>query len=175
MERKKEQAKVLSQEMLADGIYSLWIETEAALTARPGQFVSVYTTDASKLLPRPISICEIDKEAKRLRLVYRVTGEKTGTKQFSQMKAGDSLEVMGPLGNGFDLETGKEKKALLFGGGIGVPPMLELAKQLTAGYQTECQLVMGYRSETFLTKKMEVQEQKETLWMQLQRTVWKQM
>ena len=47
---KKEQAKVLSQEMLADGIYSLWIETEAALTARPGQFVSVYTTDASKLL-----------------------------------------------------------------------------------------------------------------------------
>jgi len=118
-------------------------------------------------------------------VVYRVTGEKTGTKQFSQMKAGDSLEVMGPLGNGFDLETGKEKKALLFGGGIGVPPMLELAKQLTAGYQTECQLVMGYRSETFLTKeqmehfilrqKMEVQEQKETLWMQLQRTVWKQM
>ena len=47
MERKKEQAKVLSQEMLADGIYSLWIETETALTARPGQFVSVYTTDAT--------------------------------------------------------------------------------------------------------------------------------
>ena len=60
MERKKEQAKVLSQEMLADGIYSLWIETDAALTARPGQFMSVYRTDASKLLPRPISICEID-------------------------------------------------------------------------------------------------------------------
>ena len=101
MERKKEQAKVLSQEMLADGIYSLWIETEAALTARPGQFVSVYTTDASKLLPRPISICEIDKEAKRLRLVYRVTGEKTGTKQFSELKAGDFVPVIGPLGNGF--------------------------------------------------------------------------
>ena len=75
MERKKEQAKVLSQEMLADGIYSLWIETEAALEAKPGQFVSVYTKDASKLLPRPISICEIDKDAKKLRLVYRVTGE----------------------------------------------------------------------------------------------------
>ena len=68
MEKKKEQAKVLSQEMLADGIYSLWIETEAARTARPGQFVSVYTADASKLLPRPISICEIDKEGKKLRL-----------------------------------------------------------------------------------------------------------
>ena len=104
MEKKKEQAKVLSQEMLADGIYSLWIETEAALTARPGQFVSVYTTDASKLLPRPISICEIDKEAKRLRLVYRVTGEKTGTKQFSELKAGDFVPVIGPLGNGFPYE-----------------------------------------------------------------------
>ena len=104
MERKKEQAKVLSQEMLADGIYSLWIETEAALTARPGQFMSVYTTDASKLLPRPISICEIDKEAKRLRLVYRVTGEKTGTKQFSELKAGDFVPVIGPLGNGFPYE-----------------------------------------------------------------------
>ena len=69
MEKKKEQAKVLSQEMLADGIYSLWIETEAARTARPGQFVSVYTADASKLLPRPISICEIDKEDSALHLV----------------------------------------------------------------------------------------------------------
>ena len=80
MEKKKEQAKVLSQEMLADGIYSLWIETEAARTARPGQFVSVYTADASKLLPRPISICEIDEEGKKLRLVYRVTGEKDRNK-----------------------------------------------------------------------------------------------
>ena len=104
MEKKKEQAKVLSQEMLADGIYSLWIETEAARTARPGQFVSVYTADASKLLPRPISICEIDKEGKKLRLVYRVTGEKTGTKQFSELKSGDTVPVIGPLGNGFPYE-----------------------------------------------------------------------
>ena len=113
MERKKEQAKVLSQEMLADGIYSLWIETEAALTARPGQFMSVYTTDASKLLPRPISICEIDKEAKRLRLVYRVTGEKTGTKQFSELKAGDFVPVIGPLGNGFPYEKAEEKQIVV--------------------------------------------------------------
>ena len=130
MERKKEQAKVLSQEMLADGIYSLWIETEAALTARPGQFVSVYTTDASKLLPRPISICEIDKEAKRLRLVYRVTGEKTGTKQFSELKAGDFLPVIGPLGNGFPYE-----------------------KQMQC---EEKQIVVGYRdAHTFLKEEFE--------------------
>ena len=154
--KQKMTAVVISQEKIAEDIYSMWLKAEpVAAEAVPGQFISMYTNDGAKLLPRPISLCEIDKEKGALRVVYRVTGEKTGTKQFSQMKAGDSLEVMGPLGNGFDLETGKEKKALLFGGGIGVPPMLELAKQLTAGYQTECQLVMGYRSETFLTKEME--------------------
>ena len=120
MEKKKEQAKVLSQEMLADGIYSLWIETEAARIARPGQFVSVYTADASKLLPRPISICEIDKEGKKLRLVYRVTGEKTGTKQFSELKAGDTVPVIGPLGNGFPYEKAEGKKVFLMGGGISL-------------------------------------------------------
>ena len=61
MEKKKEQATVLSQEMLADGIFSMWIRTEAAASAKPGQFISMYTTDASKLLPRPISICEINR------------------------------------------------------------------------------------------------------------------
>ena len=153
MERKKEQAKVLSQEMLADGIYSLWIETEAALTARPGQFVSVYTTDASKLLPRPISICEIDKEAKRLRLVYRVTGEKTGTKQFSESKAGDFVPVIGPLGNGFPYEKAEGKKVFLMGGGIGVPPILELAKQMKCEKK---QIIAGYRDcHTFLREEFE--------------------
>ena len=151
MEKKKEQAKVLSQEMLADGIYSLWIETEAARTARPGQFVSVYTADASKLLPRPISICEIDKEGKKLRLVYRVTGEKTGTKQFSELKAGDTVPVIGPLGNGFPL---KGKKPLLMGGGIGVPPMVQLGAALKAQGCTGVQTVAGYRDELFLTEEL---------------------
>ncbi len=153
MERKKEQAKVLSQEMLADGIYSLWIETEAALSAKPGQFVSVYTKDASKLLPRPISICEIDKDAKKLRLVYRVTGEKTGTKQFSELKAGDTVPVIGPLGNGFPYEKAEGKKVFLMGGGIGVPPILELAKQMKC---EEKQIVVGYRdAHTFLKEEFE--------------------
>ena len=62
MSRKKEMATVLSQEMLAEGIFSLWLETSAAAEAKPGQFLSIYTNDSTKLLPRPISICEIDKE-----------------------------------------------------------------------------------------------------------------
>ena len=98
-DKKKEQAMVVSQEQIADGIFSMWIHTEAAQSARPGQFISMYTKDATKLLPRPISICEADKENGRLRIVYRIAG--AGTKEFSAYKEGDTLDIMGPLGNGF--------------------------------------------------------------------------
>lgn len=149
---KRETVTVVSQEQLADGIFSMWIQTEAAKTARPGQFISMYTNDGSKLLPRPISICEIDTETSKLRVVYRVTAEKTGTEQFSKMKAGDTLPIIGPLGNGFPLEAGKGKRAFLIGGGIGVPPILELAKQLDC----EKQIIMGYRdADTFLKEQFE--------------------
>lgn len=150
--RKRETVTVVSQEQQADGIFSMWIQTEAAKTARPGQFISMYTNDGSKLLPRPISICEIDTETSKLRVVYRVTAEKTGTEQFSKMKAGDTLPIIGPLGNGFPLEAGKGKRAFLIGGGIGVPPILELAKQLDC----EKQIIMGYRdADTFLKEQFE--------------------
>ena len=150
--RKRETVTVVSQEQLADGIFSMWIQTEAAKTARPGQFISMYTNDGSKLLPRPISICEIDTETSKLRVVYRVTAEKTGTEQFSKMKAGDTLPIIGPLGNGFPLEAGKGKRAFLIGGGIGVPPILELAKQLDC----DKQIIMGYRdADTFLKEQFE--------------------
>ena len=99
----------------------------AAQKAVAGQFVSVYCKDRTKLLPRPISICEINREAETLRLVYRVTGKGTGTEEFSRLKAGDQVEILGPLGNGFPL-TGKQP--LVIGGGIGVPPMLGLAQAL---------------------------------------------
>lgn len=153
MSRKKELATVLSQEMLADGIFSLWLETGAAAEARPGQFLSMYTNDGTKLLPRPISICEIDRERHALRMVYRVTGDKTGTKQFSELKPGEQIPVIGPMGNGFPLEEAKGKKAFLMGGGIGVPPILELAKEIDCA---EKQIVVGYRdAHTFLKEEFE--------------------
>ena len=151
-DRRKENAVVVSQEQLADGIFSMWLRTEAAQTAVPGQFISMYTNDGTKLLPRPISICEIDKTEGALRVVYRVTGENTGTKQFSEAKAGDIIPVIGPLGNGFPLEKAEGKKAFLMGGGIGVPPMLELSKQLNC----EKQIIMGYRdANTFLKEQFD--------------------
>lgn len=151
-ERKKEMAVVVSQEQLADGIFSMWLHTEATESASPGQFISMYTKDGSKLLPRPISICEINKEDDELRVVYRVTGENTGTEQFSQLTAGDTVPIIGPLGNGFPLEKAEGKKAFLMGGGIGVPPILELAKQLDC----EKQIIVGYRDgHTFLREEFE--------------------
>ena len=153
MNRKKENAVVLSQERIAQDIYSMWIRTEAALEAKPGQFISMYTNDGSKLLPRPISICEINRAEGSLRVVYRVTGENTGTEEFSRMKAGDVLPVIGPLGNGFPMERAAGKKAFLMGGGIGVPPILELAKQIDCDVK---QVIVGYRdSETFLRDEFE--------------------
>ena len=152
-DKKKENAVVVSQEQLADGIYSLWLKTEAAQTAKPGQFISMYTNDGSKLLPRPISICQIDKENGYLRMVYRVTGENTGTAQFSKLADGDTVPVIGPLGNGFPLEKAEGKKVFLMGGGIGVPPILELAKQLKCEKK---QIVVGYRdNQTFLKEQFE--------------------
>lgn len=148
MAKIQEIASVASQERLSDDVFSMWINTkEITAQAAPGQFISVYTKDGSKLLPRPISICETDKEKGCLRIVYRIMG--AGTEEFSTYKAGDAIEILGPLGNGFPLEAGaKGRKALLIGGGIGIPPMLELAKHL----ECEKQMVLGYRDVLFLNE-----------------------
>ena len=127
----------------------MWLQADhMADISRPGQFLSLYTRDGSKLLPRPISICEIDRENRRIRLVYRVTGKNTGTESFARLHPGVPVEVLGPLGNGFPLDAAEGKRVLLMGGGIGIPPMLETAKELRA----EKTAILGYRDELFLNE-----------------------
>lgn len=202
-EKFKEHALVLSQREIAPGIFDLRLLTEhIAGAARAGQFVSLYCADNSRLLPRPISICEVKCSREKtgtgsrgeetgsrndvIRLVYRVAGE--GTKEFSSLKEGDFIRILGPLGNGFAacadaalqakkagqapdvcLTAKAPEKYILIGGGIGLPPMLELAKELTernapagegaAGADSPAQngtlcdvrIIAGYRdSNTFL-------------------------
>lgn len=143
MAKVQEMAIVLEQRILAEGVYSMWLSTSIAKEAVPGQFVSLYCEEHSRLLPRPISICEIDKKRSAIRLVYRLAGE--GTREFSALQTDDEVKVLGPLGNGFPLEG---EHPIVIGGGIGVPPMLELAKSLSA----KATIVLGYRDEQLFLK-----------------------
>lgn len=145
----KNVATVVSCAKVDEGIFDIWLEDrEIAAAAVPGQFINIYSNNENKILPRPISLCEIDSENGQLRIVFRVTGKGTGTEEFSKLRAGDKVEVLGPLGNGFMQEG---SKAVIIGGGIGIPPMLELAKQL----KCEKSIVLGYRDSLFLNKEFE--------------------
>lgn len=141
------EAVILDQSKIAEGIYSMWLKApQIAELARPGQFIVLYSDDKSRMLPRPISLCEIDKNEGRLHIVYRVAG--AGTKEFSEKKQGETIEIMGPAGNGFDR---KEGRVVVMGGGIGIPPMLGLAESFSG----EVTAVLGYRSEQFLREEFE--------------------
>lgn len=146
MAKVKQTVLVDSQVKLQDDVFSMWINCpDVAAEAHAGQFISVYSNDGSKLLPRPISICEVDKEQGRLRIVYRVVG--AGTTEFSAYQAGDPITILGPLGNGFPVDF-EGKTAFLIGGGIGIPPMLELSKEVNC----KSIAVLGYRDQLFLNE-----------------------
>lgn len=126
---------IVSAEQLNPYAWSLTLDAgEMARTAVPGQFVHVKCGD-SRLLRRPISICDTDGD--RLRMVFEVRGE--GTAWLSRWGAGETLDVLGPLGRGFDLSG---RKLLAVGGGIGVPPMLNVARHCGG----EVHAILGFRS-----------------------------
>lgn len=148
-------AVVTQTEQLAQGIFSTTLAAaEIVKDALPGQFVCVYSEDKAHLLPRPISICDVDVEAGLLRLVYRVVG--FGTEELSRTKTGDAVRLLGPIGTGYErvAEGSDRPLRVLIGGGIGIPPMLLLAKKWNkAGYDVHA--VIGYRNaETFLLDDM---------------------
>ena len=124
-----ETMKVVSQKEIAPAIFELVLQGEMVEAMKAGQFLHLRVPDDAHHLRRPISISSINTSKKQCHLIYRVEG--SGTAIFSTLKAGDALDVMGPQGNGFDLsDLDKQNRVLLVGGGIGVPPLLEVAKQL---------------------------------------------
>ena len=158
--KKKTIATVISQKEIAPGIFEFWLDTELAMYTNAGKFIGVYTKDPSKLLPRPISICEVADDWKSLRLVYRVTSPTAGTAEFSKLKEGENVEILGPLGNGYlltdifgeDLAGVIDANVILLGGGIGIPPMLETAKELY-NHGLQSTVIAGYRdSNIFLNQ-----------------------
>ncbi len=143
-------AVVIKNELLATGIHDMLLECqEIAAQAVAGQFINIYCNDNSRLLPRPISICDTDAKNCIIRIVFRIAGE--GTKEFSKLKTGDTVRIMGPLGNGFPLDKAKAKKVMLIGGGIGIPPMLNTVKSLK-NIDTDITIVNGYRNNELFLK-----------------------
>lgn len=128
---------IVYKKEIAKGFFDFWIVNEKfAGLAKAGQFVQVLCQGHT--LRRPISICEIDKGG-ALRLVFEVRGE--GTRWMSSLDVGDSLDIIAPLGNGFELGDAS-KRAVFVGGGIGVPPLLEAAKH----YGQNAFVVLGFRT-----------------------------
>lgn len=153
--KKKTIGCMISQREIAPGIYDMRIKTELAQDAAAGQFVGVYPQNKATLLPRPISICEINKEEGSIRLVYRVAG--MGTAEFAAYEPGEEVLLLGVLGNTFPVEETEKKRVFLMGGGIGIPPMLELAKEINRRHPApDLHIFVGYRNRLlFLQEELE--------------------
>ncbi len=141
--------RIYANRPLTSQVYEMILDCPEVVTVtRPGQFVNLYCRHMGRLLPRPISVCELDPYQDRLHLVYALLGD--GTREFATYKAGEIIELMGPLGNGFP-ENGDNEDCLIIGGGVGTPPMVELCKQLT-GSKT---IVVGFRDNPYLVDRLE--------------------
>ncbi|WP_035099520.1 dihydroorotate dehydrogenase electron transfer subunit [Aneurinibacillus terranovensis] len=122
---------VVSNQPIAEGIFRMEVQgTQAGRMNRPGQFVHVRCgSGIDPLLRRPISICDVNEEEQVLTMIYRVEGH--GTQVLSQYVPGQQVDVIGPLGQGFPVDSRRAgEHALLIGGGVGVPPLYYLGKQL---------------------------------------------
>jgi len=140
--------EIISNKKLATDVFEMIVVCPViANEAKAGQFVNLYCHHQGRLLPRPISICEIDRVKGRLHLVYAILGD--GTAEFSTYQAEDKIDVMGPFGNGFDSSYEGDDQ-LIVGGGVGTPPMVELAKTLK-GKKT---IVVGFRTEPYLVDRL---------------------
>lgn len=130
--------KILSNEKIAKDVYKMVLEGDTQYITAPGQFVNIKISD--KYLRRPISVCDCDDST--ITVIYKVVG--SGTEEMSQMQAGESLDVLTGLGNGYDIT--KSKKPMLIGGGVGVPPMYMLAKKLIEDGQ-QVTVILGFNTK----------------------------
>lgn len=134
---KQNKYKILSNEPLTKDVYKMVLEGETEYITAPGQFINIALD--GKYLRRPISVCDYDEDC--ITIIYKVVGE--GTEQMSALKIGTVLDVLTGLGNGYDIS--KSTKPLLIGGGVGVPPMYNLAKTLIANGQVPT-VILGFNT-----------------------------
>lgn len=118
--------KVLSNEAVNANVKHMIIEApQIADSAQPGQFVHIKKTNSVNFLRRPFSIADADQKSGTITLIYRIVGK--GTAEYAGMNAGENLNILGPIGNGFELKQGRP---LLIGGGVGIAPLIYLTRRL---------------------------------------------
>ena len=141
---------IVSNEALTDSVYKMVLEGDTSAITAAGQFVNIQLDGL--FLRRPISVCDYDEST--LTIVYKVVGK--GTEAMSGMAAGQKLDILTGLGNGYDLSLSGEKPVLL-GGGVGVPPMYNLAKKLIAeGKNVSVILGFNTKSEIFYEEEFKI-------------------
>lgn len=141
--------ELISNEKIAKNTYECVLEGDISDITAPGQFVNVKLDGF--YLRRPLSVCDAD--GGKLKLIYKVVGN--GTAKMSAMTAGEKLDVLSGLGNGYDLEA-SGKRPLLIGGGAGVPPMYMLCRKLAEeGKEPTVILGFGSADEVFYKNEFE--------------------
>lgn len=136
---KQNNYQILSNVALTNDVYKMVLDGDTRYITAPGQFINIRLE--GKFLRRPISVCDYDD--KSITIIYKVVGE--GTEQLSKLESGEVLDVLTGLGNGYDIT--KSIKPLLIGGGVGVPPMYNLAKALLADGQKPT-VVLGFNTKS---------------------------
>ena len=131
---------VIENAPLTDTIVRMRLRGDTSAITRPGQFVNIRLE--GRFLRRPISVCDVEGDV--LTLIYKVVGG--GTEQMRQMPVGTQLDLLTGLGNGYDLSTAGANP-LVIGGGVGVPPMYWLTKQLLAA-GCKVTAVLGFNTES---------------------------
>lgn len=139
MELKYITSKVLSNEEIAKGIFKLHIQGD--FKVKPGQFYMLSAWEGEALLPRPISIHEVNE--KGIYFLYEAKGR--GTKILSRLHKDDSIQLLGPLGNGFDIDKIKGRIAIV-SGGMGIAPIKQLVKSLI---KCKIDLYCGFRDNIY--------------------------
>jgi len=140
---------IVSNEALTDSVYKMVLEGDTSAITASGQFVNIQLDGL--FLRRPISVCDYNE--KNLTIVYKVVGK--GTEAMSKMAAGQELDILTGLGNGYDL-TLSGRKPVLLGGGVGVPPMYNLAKKLIADGK-EVTVILGFNTQAEIFYEAEFQ------------------
>ena len=138
---------ILKNEKIAKSVFRMVLEGKTDALTMPGQFINIFIDGF--YLRRPISVCDYDD--KTITIIYKVVGK--GTEKMAEMKAGEKLDILVGLGNGFDVSKSGDKP-LLIGGGVGVPPLYKLAKNLK---DKDITVILGFNTadEVFYKEEFE--------------------